>query len=125
MSECADKREQLGLRRHFTAGHIEHEPTHREVGAVEDLEARQGVRVLCVDLSQRLRAVDDADRIAGLEFDAGRGDFEGVAFGLQNLDLCDSAGGTGLDSERRLGFGHGRGKTGQKLGRGVGLARYR
>ena len=79
MSECADEREQLGLRRHFTAGHIQHESTHREVGAVDDLEAGQGVRVLCVDLAQRLRAVEEARRATGLEQDAVRADGERVA----------------------------------------------
>jgi len=80
-SERADEVEQLRLRRHFAARHIEHEPADREVGTVEDFEAGKGGGRLRVDLPQGLGAVKEARRVTGSEQDALAVDGERVAVG--------------------------------------------
>ena len=78
-AERADEVEQFRLGRHLAARDVEHEPAHREVGAVCDHQAGQGGWVLRVELPEGLHPVEHAGRVAGPEADAGRRDFQGVA----------------------------------------------
>ena len=94
-AQRADEREEFRLRRHARARDIEHEAAHGQVRRVGDLEVRDLVRVLRRDLPERLRAVEHAMRVTGVEAHAAREDFDVVAFGTPLRFVDDPAGAFG------------------------------
>ena len=123
-AQRADEGEELGLRRHARARDVEHEAAHGQVRRIGDLEVREFVGVLLGDLAERLRAIEHAARVAGVEADAAGEDFDMIAFGAALRLRDDPAGAFGFSGQGRPGFVHRRRQSLYEGGRRVGQGRY-